>query len=98
VLSCVDPASMAATNVPLYDAETQAWTEIAKKHLGSANAGDGRRDCDDRIGSDAYCRKDDGNDSGGVCSVSSADARRWMMRRRWTLSLNFLAYCCLTVA
>jgi hypothetical protein len=32
VLSCVDPASMAVTNVPLYDAETQAWTEIAKKY------------------------------------------------------------------
>jgi hypothetical protein len=32
VLLCVEPACMAVTNVPLYDAETQAWTEIAKKH------------------------------------------------------------------
>jgi hypothetical protein len=33
VLSCVEPACMAVTNVPLYDAETQAWAEIAKKNL-----------------------------------------------------------------
>jgi hypothetical protein len=69
-----------------------------RQALGSANAGGGRRDCDDRIGNDAYCRKDDGDDSGGVCSVSSADARRSMMRRRWMLSLNIVADCCLTVA
>jgi hypothetical protein len=69
-----------------------------RQALGSANAGDGRRDCDDRIGNDAYCRKDDGDDSGGVYSVSSADARRSMMRRRWTLPLNVVAYCFLTVA
>jgi hypothetical protein len=69
-----------------------------RQALGSANAGDGRRACDDRIGNDAYCRKDDGDDSGGVYSVSSADARRSMMRRRWTLPLNVVAYCCLTVA
>jgi hypothetical protein len=69
-----------------------------RQALGSANAGDGRRGCNDRIGNDAYCRKDDGDDSGGVCSVSSADARRSMMRRGWTLSLNIVAYCCLTVA
>jgi hypothetical protein len=42
--------------------------------LGSANAGDGRRDCDGRIGNDAYCRKDDGGGGGGAHSVSSADA------------------------
>jgi hypothetical protein len=32
VLSCIEPACMAVKNVPLYDAETQAWTEISKKH------------------------------------------------------------------
>jgi hypothetical protein len=51
------------------------------------------RDCDDRIGNDAYCRNGDGDDSGGVYSVSSADARRSMIRRRWTLPLNVVAYC-----
>jgi hypothetical protein len=66
--------------------------------LGSANAGDGRCDCDDRIGNDAYCRKDDGDDSGGVYSVSSADAPRSMMRRMWTLPLNVVSHSCLTVA
>jgi hypothetical protein len=45
-----------------------------RQALGSANAGDGRRDCDDRIGKDAYCRKDDVGGNGGVHSVSSADA------------------------
>jgi hypothetical protein len=69
-----------------------------RQALGSANAGDGRRDCDDRIGNDAYCRKDDGDDSGGAYSVSSADARRSMMRRRWTLPLNVVADCVITGA
>jgi hypothetical protein len=46
----------------------------ARQALGSANAGDGRCDRDDRIGNDAYCRKDDGAGRGGVHSVESADA------------------------
>jgi hypothetical protein len=33
-----------------------------------------------------------------VCSVSSTDALCSMMRRRWALSLNIVAYCFLTVA
>jgi hypothetical protein len=33
VLSCVEPACIAETKVTLYDAMTQAWTEMAKTHL-----------------------------------------------------------------
>jgi hypothetical protein len=51
VLSWVEPACMAVTNMSLYDAETQAWTEIAKKRRPSpalavaAACQTGRRTC-----------------------------------------------------
>jgi hypothetical protein len=57
------------------------WEEnlllLSPTGVGVANAGDGQRDCDDRIGNDAYCREDDGSGTGGtggVHSVSSAHA------------------------
>jgi hypothetical protein len=52
------------------------WEEnllLLLQALGSS-AGDGRRDCDDRIGKDVYCRKGDGGGTGGMLSVSLADA------------------------
>jgi hypothetical protein len=58
----------------LSDSEETLLLLPVRQALGSANAGDGRRDCDDRIGKDAYSRKDDGGGSGGAHSVSSADA------------------------
>jgi hypothetical protein len=62
-------------NVLLSSDWEENWLLLpVRQALGSASAGDGRRDCDDRIGKNAYSRKDDGAGSGGVHSVSSADA------------------------
>jgi hypothetical protein len=75
----------------LSDCEENFLLLPVRQALGSANAGEGGRDCDDRIGNDAYAAR-------ATAMTVAARTRRSMMRRRWTLPLNVVAYCFLTVA
>jgi hypothetical protein len=70
-----------------------------RQALGSANAGDGRRDCDDRIGNTAARPTAVAVAACTACRrLKPARTRRSMKRRRLTLPLNVVADCGLTVA